>query len=98
MAYFNIPLTGNNQKINVALGGTTYKLRLIFRSQKWFLDVLDTAENPVILAIPMVMGDDLLVQHQHVLQGSLYVVNMNDDEAQNFSDLGDKITLYWSDS
>ncbi|ESK40243.1 hypothetical protein P256_00690 [Acinetobacter nectaris CIP 110549] len=98
MAYFNIPLTSNNQKLNVVLGSTTYKLRLIYRSQKWFLDILDTAENPLVLGIPMVMGDDLLVQHQHVLPGSLYVVNVNDSEAQNFSDLGDKITLYWSDS
>lgn len=98
MAYFKIPLTNTNQKFNVLLSGTTYKLQFVYRSSKWFMDVLDSAENPLILAIPLVMGDNLFVQYQHIIKGSMYVVNTNNNEVQGFGDLGNTITLYWSDS
>lgn len=58
---------------------------------------MDTAENYLIAGMPVVMGDNLLAQHQHIIKGSLYVVNNNEDEAQYFTDLGRNINLYWSD-
>ena len=58
---------------------------------------MDTAENYLIAGIPVVMGDNLLAQHQHIMKGSLYVLNNNEDEAQSFTDLGRNINLYWSD-
>ena len=45
----------------------------------------------------MVMGDNLLGQHQHIIKGSLYVINNNENETQDFVDLGRNINLYWSD-
>ncbi|MNJ01571.1 hypothetical protein D3C73_1612480 [compost metagenome] len=58
---------------------------------------MDTAENYLIAGMPVVMGDNLLAQHQHIIKGSLYVVNNNEDEAQYFTDLGRNINLSWSD-
>lgn len=58
---------------------------------------MDTAENYLIAGMPVVMGDNLLAQHQHIIKGSLYVVNNNEDEAQYFTDLGRNINWYWSD-
>ncbi len=97
MALYEIPLLSTNQKINVKLGAITYKLQVIYRGSKWFLDVMDTSENYLIAGIPMVMGDNLLAQHQHIIKGSLYASNSNQGEDQLFSDLGSNINLYWSD-
>lgn len=97
MALYEIPLLSTNQKINVKLAAITYKLQIIYRGSKWILDLMDTAENYLIAGIPMVMGDNLLAQHQHIIKGSLYVANSNQGEEQLFSDLGSTIKLYWSD-
>lgn len=97
MALYEIPLLNTNQKFNVNLNGTIYKLQVIYRGSKWFLDVMDPAEKYLIAGLSMVMGDNLLAQHQHIIQGSLYIVNSNENEVQNFNDLGNKIKLYWSD-
>lgn len=97
MTIYKIPLLSTNQKFNVKLSGTTYKLQVIYRGSKWFLDVMDTSENYLIAGIPMVMGDNLLGQHQHIIKGGLYVINDNKDESQYFTDLGSNINLYWSD-
>lgn len=92
-----ILLLSTNQKFNVKLGGITYKLQIIYRGSKWILDLMDTAENYLIAGIPMVMGDNLFAQHQHIIKGSLYVINNNENETQAFIDLGRNINLYWSD-
>ncbi|MCS3526747.1 hypothetical protein VSN93_16785 [Acinetobacter johnsonii] len=97
MALFEIPLLNTNQKFNITLDGTNYKLKITFRGSKWFLDLMDTAENYLIAGVPMVMGDNLFAQHQHIIKGGLYVSNSNEDETQTFNDLGNKIKLYWSD-
>jgi len=97
VAVYKIPLLNTNQKFNIKLNGTTCKLQIIYRGSKWVLDFMDTAENYLIAGIPVVMGDNLLAQHQHIMKGSLYVLNNNEDEAQSFTDLGRNINLYWSD-
>ncbi len=97
MAFYKVPLSNTNQKFNINLNGKTYKLQLIYRGSKWFLDVMDTSENYLISGIPLVAGDNLLAQHQHILKGGFYVANSNKHEEQSFNDLGNKITLYWSD-
>ena len=98
MSYFNIPLMVINQRFNVSIGNNTYKLQLIYRANKWFLDIFDVQNTPLICGLPLVMGDNLLIQHQHVISGSLLVMNTNENEQQSFTDLGTNITLYWSPS
>lgn len=97
MALYKIPLQSANQKFNIQLGSNSYKLQLIYRIDQWFVDILDTAGNYLIAGLPLNSGDNLLIQHQHIISGALYVLNMNEDESQLFSDLGREITLYWSD-
>ncbi|WP_291348077.1 MULTISPECIES: phage baseplate plug protein [unclassified Acinetobacter] len=94
---YEIPLNYGNHKFNIRLGSAQYKLQLIYRVDHWYLDIFDTAENPLIAGLPMLVGDNLLVQHQHIIKGALYVLNTNEDESQAFSDLGINIKLYWSD-
>lgn len=95
---YEIPLNNGNQKFNIRLGGVQYKFQLIYRVKSWYLDIFDTAENPLIAGLPLVMGDNLLIQHQYIIKGSLYVLNTNEDENQAFSDLGTLIKLFWSDT
>ncbi|MFP1135727.1 phage baseplate plug protein [Acinetobacter baumannii] len=95
---YEIPLNNGNQKFNIRLGGVQYKFQLIYRVKSWYLDIFDTAGIPLIAGLPLVMGDNLLIQHQHIIKGSLYVLNTNEDENQAFSDLGTLIKLYWSDT
>lgn len=95
---YEIPLNNGNQKFNIRLGGVQYKFQLIYRVKSWYLDIFDTGENPLIAGLPLVMGDNLLIQHQHIIKGSLYVLNTNEDENQAFSDLGTLIKLFWSDT
>ena len=97
MAIFKIPLSTGNQKFAVQLNKITYKLQLIYRLDNWYLDVLDSSENPIITGLAMNPNINLLEQHQHLIQGSLFVTNSNKDETQGFYDLGVKIQLYWSD-
>lgn len=95
---YEIPLNYGNQKFNIKLGTAQYKLQLIYRAEQWYLDIFDTAENPLIAGLPMLVGDNLLAQHQHIIKGALYVLNTNEDESQAFSDLNTRIKLFWSET
>ncbi|EFF82104.1 phage baseplate plug family protein [Acinetobacter haemolyticus] len=95
---YEIPLNYGNQKFNIRLGATQYKMQLIYRANHWYLDIFDIAENPLITGLPILVGDNLLAQHQYLIKGALYVLNTNEDESHAFGDLDTKIKLYWSDS
>jgi len=97
MALFEIPLSTGNQKFTVQLNKTACKIRLIYRLNHWYLDILDTAEKTLIAGLALNAGTDLLEQHQHLIKGSLFIINSNEDESQGFFDLGKKIRLYWRD-
>ncbi|WP_151690811.1 phage baseplate plug family protein [Acinetobacter junii] len=97
MGLYKIPLGVGNQKFAVQLNKITYKLQLIFRLDCWYLDVMDSSENPLISGLAMNPNIDLLEQHQHLIKGSFFATNSNKDESQGFFDLGSKIQLYWSD-
>ena len=95
MAIYEIPLRSGNQKFNVNLGKSIYKLRLIYRIDQWYLDILDTSEKPLITGLLLCPGIDLLEQYKHVINGSLYVVNFEQDEIAKYGYLGSKIKLYY---
>ncbi|MBJ8426052.1 phage baseplate plug family protein [Acinetobacter bereziniae] len=97
MGLYKIPLGVGNQKFIVQLNKITYKLQLIFRLDCWYLDVLDSSENPIISGLAMNPNIDLLEQHQHLIKGSFFATNANKDESQGFFDLDSKIQLYWRD-
>lgn len=97
MAVYEIPLNNSNQKFKISLNGKSYKLRTIFRVETWYLDIFEVDETPLVCGIPLVMGDNLLAQHQHFIQGGLYVLNKNIDEVHRYFELGQILKLYWSD-
>lgn len=97
MALYEIPLSAGNQKFTVKLNKLLYKLRLTYRLDTWYLDILDTAEKPLITGLPLNSGINLIEQYQHILQGGLFATNANIEEVENFNDLGTKIKLYWRD-
>ena len=97
MAIYEIPLQAGNQKFNVTLGKAIFKLRLIYRIDQWYLDILDTSEKPLITGLLLCPGIDLLEQYKHVINGSLYVVNFEKDEIAKYGYLGSKIKLYYED-
>lgn len=95
MTIKEIPLTANNQKFSILLGKNIYKLRLIYRTKAWFLDIFNSDDQSLILGLPLRQGINILEQHQHLINGSLYVLNQNIDETHAFSELGSKIRLFW---
>lgn len=97
MAIYEIPLRSGNQKFNVTLGKIIYKLRLIYRLDQWYLDILDTSEKPLVTALLLCPGIDLIEQYKHIIPYSLYVTNANPDELSTFDSLGSKIKLYYED-
>lgn len=97
MAIYEIPLNNSNQKFKISLSSKSYKLQTIYRMETWYLDIFQVDDIPLVCGIPLVMGDNLLTQHQHIIQGGLYVLNENVDEAHHYFELGQILKLYWSD-
>ncbi|MDH2645567.1 phage baseplate plug protein [Acinetobacter baumannii] len=96
MALYEIPLLDRNQKFFIKLNKVNYQLKFVFR-KRWYLDIFKTNSEPVALGIPLVLGIDILSPFSHVISGSMYVQNLNEDESQSFSDLGTNIKLFWQD-
>lgn len=96
MALYEIPLLDRNQKFFIKLNKVNYQLKLVFR-KRWYLDIYQTSAEPIALGIPLVSGIDILNPFSHVINGSMYVQNLNEDESQSFSDLGTNIKLFWQD-
>ncbi|AXX39902.1 phage baseplate plug protein [Acinetobacter baumannii] len=96
MALYEIPLLDRNQKFFIKLNKVNYQLKLIFL-KRWYLDIFQTNSEPVALGIPLVSGVDILSPFSHVISGSMYVQNLNEDESQSFGDLGTNIKLFWQD-
>ncbi|MGY0437634.1 phage baseplate plug family protein [Acinetobacter baumannii] len=96
MALYEIPLLDRNQKFFIKLNKVNYQLKLIFL-KRWYLDIFQTNSEPVALGIPLVSGVDILSPFSHVISGSMYIQNLNEDESQSFGDLGTNIKLFWQD-
>lgn len=97
MAISEIPMSGKNQKFKIRLGVKLYSLKFVYRRDRWYLDIADAVDKPLINGLPLVHGVDLLNQYKHLIKGALITVNSIPDESQSFSDLGSNIKLYWSD-
>lgn len=96
MALYEILLLDRNQKFFIKLNKVNYQLKLVYR-KRWYLDIFQTNSEPVALGIPLISGIDILSPFRHVITGSMYVQNLNEDESQSFSDLGTNIKLFWQD-
>lgn len=93
MAVYEIPLSPAPQTFVIALASQV-QYRLTVRwckpAQYWIMD-LDTLDaQPVLRAIPLVPGVDLLAQYRHLqLGGQMVVQTVGDpDKVPGFGDLG----------
>jgi hypothetical protein len=68
---FEIPLSPRNQQFRIVLAGVPYVLRFLFNQTLdenacWILDILDVNENPIVCGLPVVTGEDMLVQYKYL--------------------------------
>ncbi|MDT1913660.1 hypothetical protein FPK81_22395, partial [Acinetobacter baumannii] len=73
-----------------------YQLKLVYL-KRWYLDIYQANAEPIARSIPLVSGIDILSPYSHLINGSMYVQNLNEDESQSFNDLGTNIKLFWQD-
>lgn len=75
MQYSEIPLSPDNQQFNIAVNGTTYTIRAIWRDAAgWVIDLLDSGGTAIINGIPLVTGADLLSQYSCLGLGFVLMV------------------------
>ncbi|HCU0822841.1 hypothetical protein ABTI07_03600 [Acinetobacter baumannii] len=96
MAFYEIPLLDRNQKFFIKLNKVNYQLKLVYL-KRWYLDIYQANAEPIARSIPLVSGIDILSPYSHLINGSMYVQNLNEDESQSFNDLGTNIKLFWQD-
>lgn len=96
MALYEIPLLDRNQKFFIKLNKVNYQLKLVYL-KRWYLDIYQANAEPIARNIPLVSGIDILSPYSHLINGSMYVQNLNEDESQSFNDLGTSIKLFWQD-
>ncbi|MDC4325600.1 hypothetical protein NQ661_17045 [Acinetobacter baumannii] len=96
MALYEIPLLDRNQKFFIKLNKVNYQLKLVYL-KRWYLDIYQANAEPIASSIPLVSGIDILSPYSHLINGSMYVQNLNEDESQSFNDLGTNIKLFWQD-
>ncbi|HDV0620286.1 TPA: hypothetical protein RHI16_001416 [Acinetobacter baumannii] len=96
MALYEIPLLDRNQKFFIKLNKVNYQLKLVYL-KRWYLDIYQANAEPIARSIPLVSGIDILSPYSHLINGSMYVQNLNEDESQSFNDLGTNIKLFWQE-
>ena len=78
MAVYEIPTGPSQCTMTVALGGTTYGMRLAFADAPeggWFLDLSDVQGNPLLCGAPLVEGADILGQYAYLgVPGHMWVM------------------------
>ena len=99
MTSYEIPLTGQSQKLNINFGASNYWLTVIWNaiSACWNLDIADTNQVPIVQGIPLVTGLDLLAQFRYIgIKGSLVVQTDNSaDVMPTYGNLGTDSHLYF---
>ncbi|KAB7788048.1 phage baseplate plug family protein [Methylorubrum populi] len=100
MAQVEIPLTPEAQSFSITLGGTSYRMRLMFNDVDeggWTLDIGDQGGTILLAGVPLIPGVDLLSQHAHMdWPGALVVTtDRGTGEAPTFDGLGTTSHLYF---
>lgn len=94
-----IPLENVPQQFTIDLAGTTYTLinKWNDMAQSWYLDILDSAQNPIVCGMPFVTGADLLAGLAYLgIDGSLIVYTNGDSSAvPTLDNLGVDSNLYF---
>ncbi len=100
MEYFEVPLSANPQRFTITLLGTNYACLIYWNTvtSVWCLDLMDEDQVPLVTAIPMVAGTDLLGQHQHLGIGGHLVMQIDGDPMGDptYQNLGSSARLIFS--
>lgn len=96
---YEIPLINGPQRRTVSLGGATYGIVIAWNPATggYVLDIADSNGAPIVTALPLVAGVDLLAPYAYLgLGGALYVQTDHDPDAvPAFDNLGTTARLYW---
>ncbi len=96
---FEIPLKPQAQTFNVALNGTSYKLRVVWNvaSSCWVLDIADALGNAILVGLPLATGANLLDQYAYLGLGGALIVSSDGDvtHVPQYAELGVTGHLYF---
>ncbi|KVE37659.1 phage baseplate plug family protein [Burkholderia sp. BDU5] len=98
MQIYEVPLSADVQAFKISLGGTIYRLTLVYRGPAgWVLDVADDSGTPIVSGLPLTTGGDLLAQYRHLgFAGRLWVQGAEDpDDVPQYGDLGVGSHVFW---
>jgi hypothetical protein len=95
---YEIPLSGEHQAFDIALGGKPYRLALRYHDVDeggWILDIADgLTRAPIVSGIPVVMGTDLLTPYpDKEFGGALIAWSDNSDDPPTYENLGDVVQI-----
>ena len=103
-----VPLTNSpNQTFTSTIPVNDKKLKLRFflkyntEQNCWVMNLKDEKNNPLISAVPLVCGLNILDQQSYMGIGSCYVVKLNPNiqrDRPNEFDLGTNFVLVWGDN
>lgn len=83
MTINEIPLTADNQRFFIQLGGRQLAFTLLWRDSGWIMDIADEDGSSLLNGVPLVTGVNLLAPYRHIgLNGELWVVS--DDACQPY--------------
>jgi hypothetical protein len=94
-----IPLIPAPQSFRVQLVGVFYAMsvRWCIPAGAWMLDIADANDEPIVCAIPLITGADLLAQYEYLGIGGQLIVQSDDDvnAVPTFENLGSIGHLYF---
>lgn len=104
MAILEIPkLPSSNYEFRIDLEGSTYNLSLKYnkRENRWYLNIKDEQDNPIVMGIKMVLNTSLVERFQddRLPPGTLFLLNQTDINVDpGLEDFGTEIILLYEES
>lgn len=97
---YEVPLTPQDQKFAIALGGKTYNLTVAWNNAPtggWVLNIADENNVMLVAGIPLVTGADLLAQYEYLNFGGKLLVQTDYAAfaTPDFNNLGTQSHLYF---
>lgn len=105
MAILRIPVNADQAdlKLRTELEGITYVLRIYWntRAERWFIEILDADENPMLMGTPLNVDTDFLSRFriEGLMPGILILYDAGEENQEATRDsLGDRHLLLYLES
>lgn len=100
MQIYKVPLTGQQEKFKLRFKGVQYSCTIYWNylMENWVISFyLATDNTPLVLAMPLVTGVDLLKQYKYLEIGGRLLVYTNGSlsATPTYTDLGSESNLYF---